>query len=274
MQELKYAVIGNPVEHSLSPTIHSLFAKQFNLNLSYKPIKLQIDSFNQELLYLFKKNRLQGCNITAPFKVKAFELVDELTERAQIAKSVNTIKKLNCGRLLGDNTDGFGLTNDLNNKHIELTNKNILLVGSGGASRGIIFPLLMKGVRKISIVNRTENKARELVKEFTRYGEVECLSLDDLRVVNSDIIINGTSATFSQDNFILSSSLKFTNNFICYDLNYNEKQSDFIHWSEQMKACENYNGFGMLVEQAALSFQLWFNQTPNTKAIFDHFSKI
>lgn len=163
-----YGVFGNPIAHSKSPLIHRLFAEQTGQQISYEPLLAALDGFPEAVTQFFKAG--SGANVTVPFKEQAFVLADQLSERALRAKAVNTLKKLADGRLLGDNTDGAGLVNDLLNNQVELAKKNILILGAGGAVRGVLEPLLAQHPAEVCIANRTVEKAEQLAREFADLG--------------------------------------------------------------------------------------------------------
>ena len=193
----KYAVIGNPVYHSLSPTIHAQFSKQIGLSMSYKKILAPLDGFSVAAKNFISSGAL-GFNITVPFKVEAFDLADEYTLNAKTAGAVNTIKVEN-GTLYGENTDGIGLVNDLcNNLQQSIKGKDILILGAGGATQGILLPLLECQPERILVANRTKTKSLKLASHFSEYGKVCGFGLDQIKAKPVDIIINATSASLDE----------------------------------------------------------------------------
>jgi shikimate dehydrogenase len=262
----KYAVVGNPIAHSKSPTIHAMFAKQTEQVMEYGAMLSQTESFEKDISHFFETQGL-GLNITVPFKLQACQFANRLSERASHAGAVNTlIKKDNI--IIGENTDGCGLVNDITkNNNFDLTAKRILIIGAGGASRGVILPLLEQKPSSITIVNRTQSKAQELAKSFSKKGRVEVLSFDELKTTEPfDLIINASSAGLSGEMPDIPNELPIQNCF-CYDMVYGKDNTTFINWALSkgcLKACD---GLGMLVEQAAESFYLWRGVRPDTKNV-------
>ena len=259
----KYAVIGNPVYHSLSPTIHAQFAKQIGLSMSYKKILPPLDGFSVAAKNFISSGAL-GFNITVPFKVEAFDLVDEYTLNAKTAGAVNTIKVEN-GTLYGENTDGIGLVNDLcNNLQQSIKGKDILILGAGGATQGILLPLLEYQPERILVANRTKAKSLKLASNYSEYGKVCGFGLDQIKAKPVDIIINATST--SLDGKIPDIPLGVASGALCYDLMYG-RQAPFMQWARENSALEVTDGLGMLVEQAASAFAFWHGKTPETKEV-------
>ena len=261
-----YAVFGNPIEHSLSPAIHSQFAEQTGLNINYAKILAPINGFTQSAKSFINQGG-KGFNITLPFKIDAFNLATKLTLNAQTAGAVNTIK-VNANSLIGENTDGIGLVNDLTkNLNIDLANKTILILGAGGATRGILLPLLAQQPECLMIANRTASKAVQLAKKFSKYGKTCGFGLKKIKNQPVDIIINATSASLDGQMPDLASGV--ANGAICYDLMYG-KQTPFMHWAKANNAQMVVDGLGMLVEQAAASFEFWNSKTPNTQMVIQN----
>ena len=261
-----YGVFGNPIAHSKSPLIHSLFAKQTQQQISYQPLLAPLDGFPAAVAEFFSSG--SGANVTVPFKEQAFALADQLSQRAQRAKAVNTLIKLDNGNLLGDNTDGAGLVNDLLNNNVVLAGKNILILGAGGAVRGVLEPLLAQHPAEICVVNRTVEKAEQLAREFADLGSMTACGYDwiDAPV---DIIINGTSASLSGDLPPLADSLIKAGHTVCYDMMYGKDTTVFNQWAQQQGAARTLDGLGMLVEQAAEAFYLWTGVRPNPKPVLE-----
>ena len=261
-----YGVFGNPIAHSKSPLIHGLFAKQTGQAINYKPLLASLDSFPEFVTQFFVNG--SGANVTVPFKEQAFALADQLSERAQRAKAVNTLKKLDDGRLLGDNTDGAGLVNDLLNNHVVLAGKKILILGAGGAVRGVLEPLLAQSPAEVCIVNRTVEKAEQLACEFADLGHMTAAGYDwiDAPV---DIIINGTSASLSGELPPLANSLIKAGDTVCYDMMYGKDTTVFNQWAQAQGAARTLDGLGMLVEQAAEAFFVWTGVRPNPKPVLE-----
>ena len=266
-----YAVMGNPIKHSKSPQIHSLFAAQTNQSISYTAIQVDTGGFKQAVGN-FVAHKGKGLNITVPFKEEAWALVTERSERAERAGAINTIKIID-NELMGDNTDGVGLVNDLkNNYKIELTGKRVLLMGAGGAARGVLAPLLNEKPEIITIVNRTQSKAKELAAHFNDLGLIVGCGYDDLADYIStekqfDIIINATAASLHGELPPLPDNLVATNG-CCYDMMYG-KTTLFMQWAQEQKVETIADGLGMLVEQAAESFYIWRGVRPETKTVLE-----
>ena len=259
----KYAVIGNPIHHSLSPTIQAQFAKQVGLSMSYEKILAPLDGFTVAVKNFVSSGAL-GFNITVPFKVEAFDLVDEYTLNAKTAGAVNTIKVEN-GILYGENTDGIGLVNDLcNNLQQSIKGKDILILGAGGATQGILMPLLECQPERILIANRTKERSLKLARNYSEYGKVCGFGLDQIKAKPVDIIINATSASLDGKMPEITSGV--ATGALCYDLMYG-KQTPFMLWAIENSALAVTDGLGMLVEQAASAFSFWHGMTPETKEV-------
>jgi len=260
-----YAVIGNPIAHSLSPLIHSKFAEQTQQDLNYSAKLVEIGGVKNFVDDFMHKNG-KGLNVTVPFKQDAFELASELTPRAQRAGAVNTLI-LTENNIKGDTTDGTGLLNDLKkNHHLNLKNKHILVIGAGGAVRGVLEPLLLESPASLIIVNRTLSKAKQLADDFSHFGHLSACSFEQLEGARFDLIINGTSASLSGKLPPLADNL-FAKNACAYDMMYAKKNTIFMQWANQQGAEKVFDGLGMLVEQAAESFYLWRGIRPETQKI-------
>lgn len=259
-----YAVFGNPIAHSKSPVIHRLFAQQTGQKMSYEPILAPLDNFTEAINVFFETG--MGCNITVPFKEQAFRLATQLTPRAQLAGAVNTLKKLEDGSLLGDNTDGIGIVRDLKNTGITLQGKTILLLGAGGAARGVIGPLLEEQPQHLLLANRTIEKAETLVELTAHLGKISAHSYESLSEP-VDLIINATSASLGNELPNITSRLIKPKQTICYDMMYSKQPTVFCQWAEQHNAAKVIDGLGMLIEQAAESFFIWRGVHPKTDAV-------
>jgi len=258
-----FAVFGNPIEHSLSPMIHTQFAKQTGCNINYKKILATKDGFSQSVQDFIATGG-KGFNITVPFKIDALNLADHLTQNAKIAGAINTIKVQN-NKLYGENTDGKGLVNDLcNNLSLSLKGKDILILGAGGATQGILLPILKQDPIRVLLANRTKAKAEKLAFDFSKFGKVCGFGMDQIKAKPVDIIINATSASLSGD--MPSVSPGVAKGAFCYDLMYGEK-TPFMKWAEQSGASGTSDGLGMLVEQAAEAFHFWHGVMPNTNEV-------
>lgn len=261
----RYAVFGNPIGHSKSPLIHQMFAAQTGEQLSYEALLAPLDGFTAFARAFFREGR--GANVTVPFKEEAYRLVDELTARAARAGAVNTLKKLDDGRLLGDNTDGAGLVRDLTvNAGIALRGQRILLLGAGGAVRGVLEPLLAEQPAELVIANRTVAKAEELARLFADLGPVVASGFDWLDVP-FDLIVNGTSASLAGELPPLAPSLIQPGHTVCYDMMYGKDTTAFNRWAQTQGAARTLDGLGMLVEQAAEAFHVWRGVRPDSAPV-------
>ncbi len=263
-----YAVFGHPIEHSKSPLIHKLFAIQTEQQIEYTSQNVPADQFIKTVSSFFEQGG-KGLNCTLPLKELAWEYAECKTERAEISKAVNTLAMQSDGTVLGDNTDGHGLIKDLiTNNSINLSNIKILVLGAGGASRGIIGPLLEKNPERIVIANRTINKAKNLAEEFNKKGEIYGCGFESLKNQQFDLIINATSASLSSQLPPLPSDLLIKEGN-CYDLAYGNEPTTFVRWGIKNNASKSMDGLGMLVEQAAEAFFIWRGINPETKPVID-----
>lgn len=261
----RYAVFGNPIGHSKSPQIHALFATQTGQSLIYTAELVGHDKF-PETVKAFANHNGKGLNITVPFKREAWQLATELSPRAERAGAVNTLV-INDKTFFGDNTDGVGLVRDLvSNHNIVINNQHILIVGAGGAVRGVIEPILELKPAELVIANRTAEKAVKLARDFSDLGNISGCGLSDLEERAFDIVINGTSASLQGDLPPLPDTL-FTENACAYDMMYAATPTPFMQWAKQCGVPYVYDGLGMLVEQAAESFRLWRGATPETAPV-------
>ncbi|MEZ9142524.1 MULTISPECIES: shikimate dehydrogenase [unclassified Shewanella] len=261
----KYAVFGNPIAQSKSPYIHTEFAKQTQQVITYQAILAPVDQFSQSLMAFFTAGG-KGANVTAPFKEQAYAACDELSELAKLAGAVNTLIYLPDGRIRGDNTDGVGLVADIKQHFGCISNKRLLLVGAGGAARGCIKPLLEAGA-KVTICNRTFSKAQNLAEIFNEFGEVQARPIDGLDAP-FDMIINSTSAGLAGELISLPQSI-ISPKTQCYDMSYGAEMTLFNQWALSKGAVEVADGLGMLVGQAAQSFNIWRGVMPTTQAVHD-----
>ena len=260
-----YAVVGNPIGHSKSPQIHSAFAAQTRQDLLYTAQLVPLDSFELALDKFFKHGGC-GVNVTVPFKENAWRYADEFTPRAQRAQAVNTLKKMSDGSILADNTDGVGLVRDLTVNHgVTLTGKRILLLGAGGAVRGVLQPILEQQPAELIIANRTLSKAQTLAAAFADLGNIKAAAFDALNG-SFDVIINGTSASLSGDLPPLSPAV-LTAETVCYDMMYSTQTTVFNQWALDNGVGKVIDGLGMLVEQAAEAFALWREVRPETATV-------
>lgn len=264
----RYAVFGNPIAHSKSPQIHTLFAELTGQPLIYTAELAEVDDF-EERVKTFVANNGKGLNITVPFKQQAWALTSQRSPRAERAGAVNTIIIKEDGSYFGENTDGIGLVRDLTKNHqIELQNKRILIVGAGGAVRGVIEPILQQSPSGLVIANRTVSKALQLAVDFADLGKISGCGFDDLEGESFDVVINGTSASLHGDLPPLPDGL-FNDNACAYDMMYAAEPTVFMEWATQHGAANIFDGLGMLVEQAAESFNLWRGVQPETQPVID-----
>jgi len=266
-----YAVMGNPISHSKSPSIHTLFAEQTDQSILYTAIHVDVEGFKQAVGN-FTAAGGKGLNITVPFKQEAWALVTERSERAERAGAVNTIK-IEDEELFGDNTDGIGLVNDLTVNHsIELKGKAILLMGAGGAARGVLIPLLKQNPASLFIANRTPDKAKDLADDFADAGNTRGGGYDAIAGLKFDVVINATAASLQGDLPPLAETL-LNDNASCYDMMYSAKPTPFMRWAKEHNAAKVLDGLGMLVEQAAESFYIWRGVKPETQAVIEKLKK-
>ncbi|WP_026376014.1 shikimate dehydrogenase [Aestuariibacter salexigens] len=263
----KFAVLGNPIAQSMSPFIHQLFAKQSNELLQYDALLIPKTSFSEYATNLFENEEFKGANVTVPFKQEAAKFASVLTEEARIAGSVNTLIKLDNRVVVGANTDGVGLVNDLVLNNVGLSGQRVLLIGAGGAARGVISPLIQAGVASIAIVNRTYDRAISLINHF-KHKQLEALSLDQLNQDGHhfDLVINSTSASLYGElpgvaNTVLAHAA------CCYDMAYASEPTIFVAQCEQLGVKQCIDGLGMLVGQAAESYFLWNGVRPDVKPV-------
>lgn len=255
----RYAVFGNPINHSKSPFIHQQFAAQTGEQLSYQAILAPVDGF-AESWQAFVAAGGKGGNVTLPFKEQAFQLAEILSGRATLAGAVNTLYFNEQGQLCGDNTDGVGLVADLERLQAPLTDAVVLLLGAGGASRGVIGPLLSAGVRQIVLANRTEAKAEAIAALFP--GQVTACRLDNIPRQPYPVIINATSSGLSGERPQIDAQLLSGCQF-AYDMLYASEPTPFLRWCQQKGVAQIADGLGMLVSQAAESFRIWRGKWPD-----------
>lgn len=262
----RYGVMGYPVSHSRSPVIHKLFAYQTGQNMRYE--LLQVTPQNLETaVRQFRRTGGKGLNITVPHKVEVVKLSDQLSERAREAGAVNTLV-FEDDEAFGDNTDGIGLVRDLvANQRLELKHAEILILGAGGATRGVVGPLLDLEPARLVIANRTERKAEIIAEHFSPHGPVESCSFDAIdNKARWRLVINATSAGYKGEAIPFPSSV-IANDTVCYDLSYGLKLTPFCRWARDGGAARVLMGWGMLVEQAAESFHLWRGVRPDTAPV-------
>ncbi|MEO8346889.1 MAG: shikimate dehydrogenase [Betaproteobacteria bacterium] len=263
----KYAVIGNPVAHSRSPQIHEAFARATGQGLTYERVLAPLDGFVPTVA-AFANSGGQGLNVTVPFKLEAFALTATRSTRAQLAGAVNTLKRVD-GDWHGDNTDGPGIVRDITrNLGFALAARDILVLGAGGASRGIMSSVLAEGPRSLAISNRTFAKATAIAELFAPYGPICAVSPDALAGRSFDIVINATSAGQSDLSPPPWPASIMASGAFAYDLIYADTPTPFRCWAKANGSTRTADGLGMLVEQAAESFFIWRGVRPDTAPIF------
>ena len=262
-----FAVFGHPVAHSLSPRIHAAFGKQAGIDLDYVAIDAQPADF-ADALAAFAARGGAGANVTLPLKEAAFALCADTSERARRAGAVNTLVR-NGDAWHGDNTDGAGLVRDLTGRHgLDLRARRTLLIGAGGAARGVAPALLDAGIGDLFVVNRTAQRADALVDALAQPGRVHPRYLDDLVALGEfDLIVNATSAARNGQIPALPRAL-VGRRTAAVDLSYGEAAIPFLAWARASGCHDMVDGLGMLVEQAALSFARWNAVEPETDAIY------
>lgn len=258
----RYAVVGNPVAHSKSPEIHARFAEQTGQALTYERLLAPLDGF-AETIARFRAEGGRGLNVTVPFKQQAWQVADRRSERAQRAGAVNTLA-FDAQGMFGDNTDGAGLVRDLSVNHrANLRERRVLVLGAGGAVRGILPSLLAERPGRVVIANRTVAKALRLARDFRNLGELAATGFDALAGKRFDIVLNATSAGIEDKMPPLPDDL-LAPRALCYDLFYADQPTPFVRWAQEHDAAQALDGLGMLVEQAAESFHLWRGVRPDT----------
>ncbi|WP_394180518.1 shikimate dehydrogenase [Marinomonas posidonica] len=256
----QYAVVGNPIAHSKSPAIHAEFALQTKQSMQYTTLLGDDEGFEQQVRDFFQQGG-KGLNVTVPFKERAYAMCDVLSQRAKQAGAVNTLLMAKNGDLFGDNTDGIGMVRDITINHKQsLKDKRILILGAGGAVRGVLEPVLDEQPASVTIANRTLAKAQQLADHF------DCLASSFEALEGSfDVIINGTSASLSGQLPPLKDELVGQQTW-CYDMMYGKQRTVFLQWAHELGAA-GADGLGMLVGQAAEAFYLWRQTRPDTASL-------
>ncbi|MEH6826311.1 MAG: shikimate dehydrogenase [Motiliproteus sp.] len=261
----RYAVVGNPINHSKSPSIHQLFAQQCAQDLAYETLEAPLDGFAEAVLTFFAKGGA-GLNVTVPFKEEAWNLVSSLTPRARLAGAVNTLYRDQAGQLCGDTTDGVGLVGDIIHNHQgRIEARRVLVLGAGGAVRGVLEPLLQRHPQQLLVANRTAAKAQQLAQIFADQGPISGCGFEAIEG-QFDLIINGTSASLQGELPLLPAGVLAADGW-CYDLMYGAELTPFMRWAQQQGAAKALDGLGMLVEQAAESFFIWRGVRPPTASV-------
>jgi shikimate dehydrogenase len=262
----RYGVMGYPISHSRSPVIHRLFALQTGQSMQYDPLQVAPDQLDVAVRH-FEYAGGKGLNITLPHKHDILRLTDHISNRASVAGAVNTLV-FRDDQIFGDNTDGIGLLHDLQaNLGLTLKDKNILILGAGGATRGIIAPLLEANPASLTIANRTLSRAKELVKHFAAHGSLGAVRFREVGAQQGyDLVINATSAGLKGETPPYPEKAIRGDSF-CYDLSYGLTPTPFSLWASKHGARQSIMGWGMLVEQAAESFHLWRGIRPDTESV-------
>lgn len=259
----RLAVLGHPIAHSRSPEIHQDFAQQFGYSIDYQKIDVSPGRLGDQVSELVRSGAL-GCNITVPYKSEVVALCDHIAPAAQAFGVLNTLKFSDLGSVTGYNTDSAGFMADLLHYGISVTGKRVLLVGAGGAAQGIIDALAQQAPRVIHIWNRSPERAIALAGRLTQTS-VSAKIADDLDP-GYEVIVNASAAGLSDQVPDLPASI-IKNHTQCYDLSYRKDGTPFLHWCDNLGAAMCVDGLGMLIEQAAFAFEIWFGEMPNTQKL-------
>ena len=264
----RFAVVGNPVEHSLSPRIHAAFARQGRRQIDYRAERVGVDDFEGWVSAFFNAEG-HGLNVTLPFKTRAFDMADTVSDRARLTGAANFLTANEAGGIHADNTDGKGLLIDVTaNAGWILEGARIWVLGAGGAVKGVIPPLLDASPAALVIANRTAERAEALVAEWAAQPiPVSGGGYEQAAGAPWDVIINGTSTGLSNDMPALPSETVLAEGCCCYDMAYGKGPTPFMRWAVEQGARDARDGLGMLVEQAAESFYLWLGEYPNTQLV-------
>ncbi|WP_339723982.1 shikimate dehydrogenase [uncultured Paraglaciecola sp.] len=265
----KYTVFGNPIAQSKSPSIHQMFAEQAGLTIEYDRTLATKENFIASLTHFFLAGDAKGCNVTSPFKEQVAKWVDDLSAAAKIAGSVNTVIKKEDGTFLGDTTDGPGLVQDLGRLGVQIKNARILLLGAGGAARGVLQSILALEPEFLMIANRTEEKAQQLASLLPseNFIGIGFKQLDEVKPA-FDLIINSTSASLTGELPAIPDSI-MSSSACVYDMSYGDKPTVFLQHAKTLGVVDTFDGLGMLVGQAAESFYLWTGYRPNVVPVID-----
>jgi len=264
----RFAVVGNPIGHSLSPQIHAAFARQTGHTIDYRAEQIDLASFEAWVADFFERGG-RGLNVTLPFKSRAYVLAQAASERANAAGAANFLTRDPDGQVVADNTDGKGLVTDMvRNAGWSLGGARILILGAGGAVKGVMSALLAEDPSSVHVVNRTASRA-EALAAFWRdsSANVSGGGYETADAMAWDVIINGTSTGLSGDMPALPASLALARGCACYDMAYGEAAAPFLAWSREQGAGDVRDGLGMLVEQAAESYFLWLGEYPQTQPL-------
>ncbi len=260
----KLGVIGSPIDHSLSPFIHSRFARQANLNLDYRPYKVESDEIDIFLKDFFADKNAIGLNVTLPLKKHAFKRCDSSSEEVSFIEATNTLIKKN-RFLYGETTDSIGFISDLDEKNIELCSKKVLIIGAGDAAESILWGITKQKPKQLFITNRTVEKAERLAKKYSQFVNINVVS--EGNNINADVIINSSSAGIT-GKFKEPKIRNLNDSTIAYDLNYSINETPFCKWAESFTQ-NTFDGTGMLVHQAAKSFKHWFDYEPDVRNVLN-----
>ncbi|KIE64117.1 shikimate dehydrogenase [Candidatus Riesia pediculischaeffi] len=267
----KFAIFGNPISHSRSPEIYRLFAKQFGIRIEYQKELVSASQLKKKIYYFFYSKNGKGLNITTPFKKHAYRIVHKLTNRAKDCKSINVIKREE-KILFGDNTDGIGITMDIETFLLQRKKTNILMIGAGDAARSAIVSLLRYPV-EITLVNRTYDRSKKITCYFQHTGKISCKKLEQINSSRYDLIINATSSGIFGKTPKISSKI-FENPVFCYDMFYRSSEdTPFIQLVRRHGISQYSDGMGMLIWQAAFSFKFWTGKMPNVQPLLKIFKK-
>lgn len=261
----RYAVLGNPIGHSKSPLIHGLFAQATGQDIGYTAIETPLDGFRDTVLR-FRASGGRGLNVSLPFKLQAFEIATEPSERARLAGAANCLK-FDGDRILADNFDGVGLVNDLQrNLGCPLSGKRVLLLGAGGATRGALLPIAAQGPALIAVANRTADKAHALQRDFAAHATLQTGGYEALAGQAFDVVINATSTGLTQEALPLPSGV-FAPGAIAYEMVYGKGLTPFLKQAQTAGVSRVADGVGMLIEQAAEAFAWWRGVRPDTTPV-------
>jgi len=268
MTPLSFAVFGHPIKHSVSPMIHQAFAQQLGIALDYRAIDAAPAEFDAAVRNFFADGG-HGANVTLPHKGAAFALADERSEAAARAGTANVLTRLPDGRLAAHNTDGAGMLRDMTERHrMTLRGQSVLMLGAGGAARGVAWNLLDAGVQTLTIVNRSRESAEALAALIAEPDRVQSRDWQQLAEFASfDLIVHATSAGVLGKSLPLPASL-VAGRTIGYDLSYGAAAAGFLAWAKNAGAREAFDGLGMLLETAADAFALWHGQRPQTEPVY------
>lgn len=259
----QYRVFGNPISQSKSPVIHQSFAKQSEQALDYESELVGLELFSDAVANL-RANKGCGANVTAPFKEQAYQLCDQVSEKARLAGAVNTLT-FRGGLIYGDTTDGVGLVTDLIRQGIQLNNQHILLLGAGGAAKSVIQDLLEQAPIQLTVANRTESKAKAIVEQY-HSAILNCIAFDQLSDQTYDLIINATSAGLTGDALPIPDKV-ISAATACYDMVYGKEPTPFMSKAQSLGVKQVSDGLGMLVGQAAESFNIWRGIKPDVEPV-------